>query len=138
MAPESVDICLHAGIRRVVGIEQRFGIALKFHCHAQTQRFLTGVVKSRVGDRLVEEMVGLIVCEIEAQFFPTVVATRLVVWNPNEFKTFGVDSRRDVLHQIFGVADVFIDPIKSRQLNILVAGGVEASHQLVDKPDSCG
>ena len=83
-------------------------------------------------------MVGLIVCEIEAQFFPTVVATRLVVWNPNKFKTFGVDSRRDVLHQIFGVADVFIDPIKSRQLNILVAGGVEASHQLVDKPDSRG
>ena len=131
---EVVDIGRHPVVRRVG--DRRRGLLVEFelHGHPVAAGRGTGLVEAAVGDRVVEEVVGLLVGHVEAQAFPLLMAFGLPVGNPVEKLAFGVDVFAQRNGELRAVVGVLSDPVEAREFQVLEFGGLETFDQLPDVP----
>ena len=131
---ETVDVGHHAVVRRIGTVGRSLLVELELHGHAVLAGEGAGVVETAVGNRMVEEMVGLLVGDVEAQRLPVLGALRLPVGNPVEELAQRVNILADGDGQLAAVVVRLGHPVEARELQIPVLGRLEPLHQLVDIP----
>ena len=135
---EPVDIGQHPVIERIGGGNGSPLVEFELHRHAVFAGDGAGFVQAAVGDRLVEEVVGLLISHVESQAFPVLVAFGLPVGNPVKKFLLRVDIFAERDGQVAAMVGVFGDPIEAREFQVFVPGFFEPRDQLVDIPFGCG